>query len=1209
MIRASNKLLTALLMGGSAIALATGAQAQDAASGERQAYCGRDTDRPCGPVADDAAIERRGVGPNLERADRGASTPFRVSVDGEGGDLRADRQRRQDLALAGADVRVQATAFDLRPVLSIVADQPVARAGDTVRFFTLSNYAAYIDRAEVRVFRADQSIEEAPLTVIPVRIGDVASWTTDRDQPGEHRYRYVLRVYGADGRHDETTATTLDVTHAVNVTKPDIHAGPLFESMRAVDAISVKGAAVTVSGEVEDPATRVTAFGAPVPVDAAGRFMMQQIVPADTAAVAVQVTRPGQAPVDLVREIVLPRTDRFFVGIADVTAGKRSFDAAKHELLGDAGDHRDDFIDGRLAFYFKGVVRNDWRLTASADTGEQPLKDLFDGFLEKDPRAVLRRLDPDRHYPIYGDDSITVEDAPTYGRFYVRAENENTNAMWGVFQSRLDGNELIRHQRTLYGADLGWRSLAVTEGGERRTEVTAFAADPGTIASREDFASTGGSVYFFRNRDIAPGSERVFLEVRDKDSGLVLERQELIAARDYEMNYLQGRVMLRQPPPMTAGSDGFVHQSSLAGNPVWVVATYEYAPGLTRPDAFTTGGRAQHWLTDRLRVGGSAYHQGEDQASQDLFGADLLYRHAPNSFVKLEFAQADGPGDGAYLSSTGGYDFTRVQTEADKANAVSLTFAAQLDELGLERDGRFAGYWKTREAGFSAPGELTFGETLDQYGGVFDIALSDTLRFQAKGDVTDGRLTERHALEAGLRRETAAGWFGSVGVRSDKQQGQRTPYSPLYVPPPSEGTRTDAAVTLGYRHSPDPQSNLEQRDAPWAVWTFAQATLDHDGGRQANDRFGVGGEYQVHDRLKFKGEVSDGDMGLGADVRVDFPMTDRGSLYLGYALAGENPDAMTGGRLGRLTGGARQQLGQKTTLFAEQRYDHGDGPTGWTQAYGVDFSPIEAWTFGARYETGSLSDALGQAIDRMAIGATADYGGERLRWASALEYRKDEGDTVGERTTVATRNQVTYKATPSLRLFAKANISLSNSDQGMAMDADYYELALAGAYRPVNNDRLNLLAKYTYLADLPSPAQVDALGQNLDYAQRSHIAAVDGTYQLTPRLAVGAKVAWRLGELRPSRDESAPWFDSEAVFWAVRADYQVVRRWDVLVEVRELSIKEAQDSRLGALVGVYRHFGDHMKLGVGYNFTDYSDDLGDLSYDERGWFVNLIGKF
>ena len=55
MIRASNKLLTALLMGGSAIALATGVQAQDAAADDRQVYCGRDTERPCGPVANAAA--------------------------------------------------------------------------------------------------------------------------------------------------------------------------------------------------------------------------------------------------------------------------------------------------------------------------------------------------------------------------------------------------------------------------------------------------------------------------------------------------------------------------------------------------------------------------------------------------------------------------------------------------------------------------------------------------------------------------------------------------------------------------------------------------------------------------------------------------------------------------------------------------------------------------------------------------------------------------------------------------------------------------------------------------------------------------------------------------------------------------------------------------------------------------------------------------
>jgi len=65
----------------------------------------------------------------------------------------------------------------------------------------------------------------------------------------------------------------------------------------------------------------------------------------------------------------------------------------------------------------------------------------------------------------------------------------------------------------------------------------------------------------------------------------------------------------------------------------------------------------------------------------------------------------------------------------------------------------------------------------------------------------------------------------------------------------------------------------------------------------------------------------------------------------------------------------------------------------------------------------------------------------------------------------------------------------------------------------------------------------------------------------------------------------------------------------MLVEMRQLSISEADDSRLGALLGVYRHIGNNLKIGVGYNFTDYSDDLTDLSYDEKGVFFNIIGKF
>lgn len=56
-------------------------------------------------------------------------------------------------------------------------------------------------------------------------------------------------------------------------------------------------------------------------------------------------------------------------------------------------------------------------------------------------------------------------------------------------------------------------------------------------------------------------------------------------------------------------------------------------------------------------------------------------------------------------------------------------------------------------------------------------------------------------------------------------------------------------------------------------------------------------------------------------------------------------------------------------------------------------------------------------------------------------------------------------------------------------------------------------------------------------------------------------------------------------------------------------MKKADGSRSGLLAAVYRHIGEHGKLGIGYNFTDVSDDLTDLSYRSRGFFVNVLAEF
>ena len=64
-----------------------------------------------------------------------------------------------------------------------------------------------------------------------------------------------------------------------------------------------------------------------------------------------------------------------------------------------------------------------------------------------------------------------------------------------------------------------------------------------------------------------------------------------------------------------------------------------------------------------------------------------------------------------------------------------------------------------------------------------------------------------------------------------------------------------------------------------------------------------------------------------------------------------------------------------------------------------------------------------------------------------------------------------------------------------------------------------------------------------------------------------------------------------------------------MAEGRMLSSTLAEDEQFGALVGVYRHLGSNAKIGVGYNFSKFSDDLRDFDTDSDGFFLNVVGKF
>jgi len=114
------------------------------------------------------------------------------------------------------------------------------------------------------------------------------------------------------------------------------------------------------------------------------------------------------------------------------------------------------------------------------------------------------------------------------------------------------------------------------------------------------------------------------------------------------------------------------------------------------------------------------------------------------------------------------------------------------------------------------------------------------------------------------------------------------------------------------------------------------------------------------------------------------------------------------------------------------------------------------------------------------------------------------------------------------------------------------------------------------------------------------------TYDLTTRWSIGGKYAYRLGQASLDR-ENQQFFDNNAHLYIARADYRFGHNWEGLLEGRLLSLPDINERRSGALVAGYRYLGEHMKLGVGYNFTDFSDDLTDLSYNQQGVFINVVG--
>ena len=1148
---------------------------------------------------------------------------MRITVDGEPiddpGRSSADIQRCTDVALDGADLRFRFDNLESRPRLSVSA-QPaplvVPRPGEAdlphpvVRFRKYSNYASFIERAEVRVFRQGQSTQAAPLAVLDVNQDGLAEWQPeDLDFPAPAlELSYVLRAYDAGGNFDETSPRTLWIVHGgagEDYEEQDAggDAGLLAaygESQLAVRNIALSSGTVKVQGSGIPPGHTVWVAGRPVPLDEQGNFVAEEIIPAGLHTVEVAVLDEAGNGELFLRDLELRQSDWFYVGMADLTLSRNRTSGPADQLRGDNAPFAyDTSSDGRLAFFVSGKFNEDLKLVASADTREGPVSDLFSNFMSKSPESLFRRIDPDYYYPTFGDDGTVEEMAPTMGKFYVKLSQHDNHAMWGNFKVAYMDNELAQVDRGLYGANARYQSSDTTSFGEQRMAFDAFAAEPGTVPSREEFRGTGGSLYFLRRQDILVGSERVRVEVRDKDSGLVTAVVNLRPSVDYDIDYLQGRILLSEPLSATVDDRLLVRTGGMSGDEAWLVVRYEYTPGFEDLDALAIGGQGHYWFSDFLRLGLTTSSSDEGDTDSSLHAADLTLRRSAESWLKLQAARSEGLVSTSLRSDDGGFGFSGIEdwdlqdADADAYRAdLSIGFADYFEQ----GRGRLTLYMQNADAGYSAPGQTVLTDT-QHLGGTFRMPVTERVDLNAKADRRDQKEgLETSSQELNVDFRASEHWSISSGLRHDS----RTDRSPVVPVTQVQGDRTDAVVQVAY----------DSRER-WRSYGFVQDTISSSGDREDNGRVGVGGAWRFTDRLMAEGEVSGGDLGAGGRLRTNYLYSDRTSFYLNYALENERAHDGISQRRGNLVSGARSRLSDSTSVYLEERYQHSDTTTGLTHATGVSHSPNERWNFGATSDIGTLKDRqTGAETRRRAGGLRAGYGFDDLQVSSGVEYRFDETQQTdglqSDRTTWLFRNSFRYQLSDDWRMLGRFNHAKSDSSLGQFFDGGYTEAVLGYAFRPVQHDRLNALAKYTYFYNMPTTDQLTLQNTAAQFIQKSHIAALDVMYDLGPRWSVGGKYAYRLGQVSLDR-EDRQFFDNSAHLYVLRTDWRLGEGWEVLLEGRMLDLPDLDERRAGALLGLYKRLGRHFKLGAGYNFTDFSDDLTDLSFDHRGVFINFVG--
>lgn len=872
-------------------------------------------------------------------------------------------------------------------------------------------------------------------------------------------------------------------------------------------------------------------------------------------------------------------TSILLIGVGEAEIGHFVIDGnIDNFVLGNEPYQSGFYTDFGIKFYLRGKIKGRYLLTMSFDS-EQGVND-----------EILNLIQENEYYPVYGDESTYSKEVRPHGMLYVALEYQGSYIEHGRHDTGFTQTEFTKYNRALPGIKAHYQN--------QKFNLTIFGAETEQIPYYEEIPGANKSgPYYLSKAPLIEDSEHIRIITRDKDDlSVIIREEEKKINEDYMIDYVEGKVIFNEP----------IYKEDEDRNLIFIAVNYEYIPLEGGELHYIVGVRGELIPTDNLRIGLTYIEETFSLENYKLYGVDASIRLGKKATASMEYARSEGDPNEINLEDNSKFssafkvnlsvnptDKSQVELYYKKVDPDFNNIAHPLSETDIE------------EKGIKASTKV--GEKVTLSGEIKKIR--DNIKNDQEKDTTsktisqvnlEGNPNENLKIEVGYKEENKKidflGYSSETGSNISVCQEDET--LATYYLKLNQKFNNDLEVGLGYSKE----------------MTYDNLTLPSEA-NEISDIYGINAKktfdkVDIEARYSFKNQDNPLEHNLDKDIhsfslKTNYKYSDWLSFYAKeeVSLTKDKDEQIL------LEEGILPSLESSTAIGAkvERKINENWGIQG---GYSLNFannktSPSDSLGLGVDYNN-QISDTLNMKANlKLGLDPNLINKEEGLADLSQIFYcqlDKKFSDTLKGKL----KYEVTGKAMDLNKLEHLAIAELiGKATQDITTLLGYtfiynekeesHKLSTGIAYRPIENDRLNILGKLEF-GSKNNPSSTE------DDSSLSCIAAVETIYDITNEITLTGKYA-----LKEVWDTTYPVMTkSNTNLFLTRLSYNFVDNWDIAGDYRIYYQDPNKEWKDNYRMEVGYTINSYLRLALGYNFIEYTDPIYENNdYTGKGIYLNL----